>query len=171
MNAADERGPFSHLDEQGGVRMVDVGKKAATERRAVAEGRVRVSPALADAIAHDTLKKGNLLEVAKLAGIQAAKQTSHLVPLCHGLPLDVVRVDARLEAEAVRLRAEVVTVAKTGVEMEALTAVAVAALTVIDMGKAVDRSMVIEAVRLLEKSGGASGDYRASDEPDREPAP
>ena len=151
--------------------MVDVGKKAVTERRAVARGRVRVSPELHRAIAEQTLGKGNLLQVVELAGIQAAKRTSQLIPLCHGIPLDVARVDARLADGAVELRAEVETTAKTGVEMEALTAVAVAALTVIDMGKSVDRAMVIEGIRLVEKSGGASGDFALPDAPDREPSP
>jgi cyclic pyranopterin phosphate synthase len=137
--------------------MVDVGDKPVTRRRAVAEGRVRVSADLAAAIASDTVTKGNLLEVARLAGIQAAKRTGRLIPLCHNLPLDFVNVEAWLEESHVRLRAEVKCEGKTGVEMEALTAVAVAALTVVDMGKAVDSGMVIEDIRLVEKTGGRHG--------------
>jgi cyclic pyranopterin phosphate synthase len=145
---------LSHLDERGRARMVDVGDKAITRRRAVAEGRVRVSAELAGQIAANTVGKGNLLEVARLAGIEAAKRTGTLIPLCHTLTLDFVNVEAWLDAPHVRLRAEVRCEGKTGVEMEALTAVAVAALTVIDMGKAVDRGMVIEEIRLIEKTGG-----------------
>jgi len=147
-------GNLSHLDEHGRARMVDVSDKSVTRRRAVAEGRVRVSAELAARIAADTVAKGNLLEVARLAGIQAAKQTGTLMPLCHLVTLDFVNVEARLDGSYVRLRAEVKSEGKTGVEMEALTAVAVAALTVIDMGKAVDRAMVIEEIRLVEKTGG-----------------
>jgi len=145
---------LTHVDEHGRGRMVDVSDKAITRRRAVAEGRVRVSAALAAQVAANALAKGSLLEVARLAGIQAAKHTSTLIPLCHPVPLDWVHVDAWLEGEHVRLRAEARSESKTGVEMEALTAVAVAALTVIDMGKAVDRAMVIEEIRLVEKTGG-----------------
>jgi cyclic pyranopterin phosphate synthase len=154
MAGQEQAGDFSHLDEQGRVRMVDVSDKAVTRRRAVAEGRVRVSAELAAKIVANTVTKGNLLEVARLAGIQGAKQTSTLIPLCHNLGLDFVNVDAWLHGRHVRLRAEVRSEGKTGVEMEALTAVAVAALTVIDMGKAVDRAMVIEEIRLIEKTGG-----------------
>lgn len=141
--------------------MVDVGHKPVTERRAVAEGRVRVSPQLIEKIESNAVAKGNVLEVARLAGIQAAKRTAELIPLCHPLPLNVVDVQACIEGNTIRLRAEAKTSAKTGVEMEALTAVCVAALTVIDMGKAVDPAMVIEAIRLTEKTGGQSGDFRA----------
>jgi cyclic pyranopterin phosphate synthase len=141
--------------------MVDVGEKPPTARRAVAAARVRASAELLEKIAANTLTKGNLLDVARLAGIQAAKRTDELIPLCHSLPVEHADVQAWVDGEHVQLRAEVSTFSKTGVEMEALTAASVAALTVIDMGKAVDRSMVIESVRLLEKSGGRSGDYRA----------
>ena len=147
---------LSHVDEQGRARMVDVSAKAVTQRRAVAEGRVRISAQLAEQIAANTLAKGNLLEVARVAGTQAAKRTDELIPLCHKLGLDYVNVEAWLDGGHVRLRAEVKSEGKTGVEMEALTAVAVAALTVIDMGKAVDRALVIEEVRLVEKTGGRS---------------
>ena len=156
---------LTHLDESGDVRMVDVGDKPLTVRRAVAEGRVRISDALADAIRSDQVAKGDLLQAARLAGIQAAKRTDELIPLCHSLPLDAVEVRATLGEGCVELRAEARTTWKTGVEMEALTAVTVAALTVIDMGKAIDKAMVIEGVRLIEKSGGKSGDYRAEGGP------
>ena len=153
--------PLSHTDERGNARMVDVGDKPITRRSATAEGFVRISPALADAIRANSLKKGNLLETARLAGITAAKRTDELIPLCHTLPLDQVDVQAVLEDNRVRLTASATTHSKTGVEMEALTAVAVAALTVIDMGKAIDKSMTIEGIRILEKRGGRSGDWKA----------
>lgn len=156
---------LTHIDRSGQARMVDVGSKPVTQRRAVAEAKVRISPGLRASIAGDTLAKGNLLAVARLAGIQAAKRTDELIPLCHSLPLDSVDVHAELKADHVYVRATATTTAKTGVEMEALTAVAVAALTVIDMGKAVDKGMVIEGVRLLEKTGGRSGTYSAPAEP------
>jgi cyclic pyranopterin phosphate synthase len=143
------------------ARMVDVGAKPVTERVAVAEAVVRVSVELARAIRENSLKKGNLMEVARLAGIQGAKRTADLIPLCHTLALDHVDVRVELDEGRVRITAEVRTHARTGVEMEALTAAAVAALTVIDMGKAVDKGMVIEGVRVLEKRGGRSGEYRA----------
>jgi len=155
---------LSHVDGSGKAHMVDVGDKPLTVRRAVAEGRVRISEALAEAIAANQLAKGDLLQVARLAGIQAAKRTDELIPLCHSLPLDAVDVQAVLGNGCIELRAEARTSWKTGVEMEALTAVTVAALTVIDMGKAVDKAMVIEGVRLIEKTGGNSGDYRADAE-------
>jgi cyclic pyranopterin phosphate synthase len=145
------------VDAAGKARMVDVGAKPVTRRRAVAEGRVRISAELAERIAANTLAKGDLLPVARLAGIQAAKRTSELIPLCHNLALDHVDVEATLDGHSVLLRATVSCEARTGVEMEAYTAVAVAALTVIDMGKAVDRGMVIENIRLVEKTGGTKG--------------
>jgi cyclic pyranopterin phosphate synthase len=145
---------LSHLDEAGRARMVDVSSKAPTRRTAVAEGRVRVSPALAEAIEVNALAKGDLLAVARIAGIQAAKRTGLLIPLCHSLPLEHVQVEAWLDRPFVRLRATAIITAKTGVEMEALTAVSIAALAVIDMGKAIDRKMVIEEIRLIEKRGG-----------------
>lgn len=154
---------LSHVDAGGSARMVDVGDKPVTRRKAVAEGRVRASATLLDAITQDTVKKGNVLETARLAGIQAAKETSRLVPLCHPLPLDVVDVDCHVDEPFVRINATAQATAKTGVEMEALTAVSVAALTVIDMGKAIDPGMVIEGIRLLRKTGGTSGDYQAPD--------
>ncbi|MBI1369197.1 MAG: cyclic pyranopterin monophosphate synthase MoaC [Planctomycetes bacterium] len=151
---------LTHTDDHGQARMVDVGDKQVTTRRAVAEARVRVSAELADAIAHNALVKGNLLEVSRLAGITAAKRTDELIPLCHALPLEHVDVRAKLDGQCVYLRAEARTSGKTGVEMEAYTAAAIAALSVIDMGKAIDPGMVIESIRLIEKTGGRRGDVR-----------
>lgn len=141
--------------------MVDVGDKTITARRAVAEATVRVSAALAKAIRANGLKKGSLCDTARLAGIQAAKRTDELIPLCHSLPLDGIDVDVSLVGRQVLVRAEARVHARTGVEMEALVAVAVAALTVIDMGKSIDPSMVVEGLRLIEKEGGRSGHYLA----------
>lgn len=149
----------------GRLAMVNVGEKPVSARRAVAEAIVKISPQLAEQIAGHTLFKGDVFTVASLAGIQAAKRTGELIPLCHNLPLDWVDVRLALEQDAVVIRSEVQTRGRTGVEMEALTAAAVAALTVIDMGKSVDRGMVIHSVRLLEKSGGQHGDYRAEPTP------
>jgi len=157
--ASSETG-LTHLDKQGTARMVDVGSKPQTRRTAVAEGRVRISAQLAERINANDLAKGNLLEVARLAGVMAAKRTDELIPLCHSLPLDCVDVDAWLEEDAVCLRATASTTSRTGVEMEAFTAVSVAALTVIDMGKAVDSAMVIESIKLIEKTGGRRGTIR-----------
>lgn len=142
---------LSHVDEAtGDVKMVDVGHKPSVRRRAVARGLVRMAPATAARLR--ALPKGDALTVAKLAGVMAAKRTSDLVPLCHPLPLSVVDVSTTVAAEGVEIEAVVETTAQTGVEMEALTAVAVAALTVVDMAKAVDKSMTIEAVRLVSKT-------------------
>lgn len=152
---------LTHLDERGAARMVDVGEKQITARRAVAVGQVRCSAALRERLERDDLAKGSALQVARVAGIQAAKRTADLIPLCHALPLDSVTVDLTLTTTGVAIRAEVCTHWRTGVEMEAFTAVAVAALTVVDMGKAVDPAMVIEGLRLLQKSGGRHGDYQA----------
>lgn len=161
--SSDAQGRLSHVGPDGAARMVDVSEKPVTRRTAVAEGFVRISPALAAAIREGTTAKGPVLETARLAGIQAAKRTAELIPMCHTLPLDGVDVTAELETGGVRLRATVHATARTGVEMEALTAVTVAALTVIDMGKALDKAMVIEGVRVVEKHGGRSGPYRAAD--------
>ncbi len=158
---ADSSRPLSHLDRDGKAAMVDVGDKPITERVAVAEGSVRISAALEAAIRANALAKGDLLAIARIAGIQAAKRTDELIPLCHSLPLDVVEVHATLEPGRVRIEATARTHSRTGVEMEALTAVAVAALTVVDMGKAMDRAMTIEGIRVLEKRGGRSGTYLA----------
>ena len=154
---------LSHLDAEGRAHMVDVGSKAVTRRRAVAGGRVRCSPELVAAIRGHGLAKGDLPGTARLAGILAAKKVDDLIPLCHSLPLDRVSVEIEVEDDGIRIRATASTHARTGVEMEALTAVTVAALTVIDMGKAVDPAMVIDGVRLLEKTGGRSGPYRWDD--------
>ncbi|MBM4194874.1 MAG: cyclic pyranopterin monophosphate synthase MoaC [Gemmatimonadetes bacterium] len=143
--------------------MVDVGAKRATERRAVASGEIRMSAAAWTAVRSNTSKKGDVLAVARLAGIQAAKRTAELIPLCHPLALTHVGVDLALTARprGVRVTATVATVGPTGVEMEALTAATVALLTVYDMVKSADKAMRIEAVRLREKSGGRSGHYKA----------
>jgi cyclic pyranopterin phosphate synthase len=154
--------PLSHVAPDGTARMVDVGDKPITARSATAEGLVRISADLARAIRENTVKKGSVLEVARLAGILAAKRTDELIPLCHTLPLDAVDVQAALEEGRVRVTATVRTQSRTGVEMEALTAVTVACLTVIDMGKAIDKGLVIEGVRVLEKHGGRSGSYSAA---------
>lgn len=154
---------LTHVDARGEVAMVDIGEKPITERSATAEARVLASTALVEAIRRDEVKKGNVLEVAKLAGITAAKRTDDLIPLCHSLPLDVVEVAAELNNDGVALRATARTSWKTGVEMEALTAVTVAALTVIDMGKAIDPAMTITGVRLIEKTGGKRGTWRRAD--------
>lgn len=156
---------LTHVGPDGRAAMVDVGAKAETARSATAEGFVRVSPELERRIRENTVAKGSVLEVARLAGIMAAKRTDGLIPLCHTLPLDAVEVTAEVQAGRVRVVATARTTARTGVEMEALTAVAVACLTVIDMGKAVDKGMVIEGVRVLEKHGGRSGSYVAPGAP------
>ena len=153
---------LTHLDQKGQARMVDVGDKPITARSATAEGFVRISPELARAIRENTVKKGSVLEVARLAGILAAKRTDELIPLCHTLPLDAVDVQASLEEGRVRVTATVRTQSRTGVEMEALTAVSVACLTIYDMLKAAEKGMVIEAVRLTAKSGGKSGAWLSS---------
>jgi cyclic pyranopterin phosphate synthase len=153
---------LSHLDEQGQARMVDVGDKPATDRRAVARAVVRVSPETARAVEAGDAPKGDVLGTARLAGIQAAKRTSELIPLCHPLALSFVGVEGVLDADAGRivLTAEARTTGPTGVEMEALTAAAVAALTVYDMVKGIERGAEIAEVVLLEKSGGRSGEWR-----------
>ena len=152
---------LTHTDADGGVRMVAVGDKAHTQRSATAEAYVRCTPAIADAIAGDRLAKGNVFEVAKVAGILAAKRTDELIPLCHSLPLGGVDLNAELDGDDVRLTATARTTGPTGVEMEALTAVSVAALTVIDMCKAIEPGLRIDGVRLLEKTGGKRGHWRA----------
>src|SRR6266404_9988329 len=151
---------LTHIDEHGRARMVDTSEKAITTRRAVASARVLMSPATVAAIREHTTPKGDPLETARLAGIVAAKRTAELIPLCHPLPLTHVEVRAELQDGGVYLEAEVTTRAQTGVEMEALTAVSVAALTVYDMCKALDKAMTITDVRLELKMGGKSGDYR-----------
>ena len=149
---------LTHLDEHGAARMVDVGGKDITRRVARAGGRVRMSPEALTLVRQGS-KKGDVLQVARIAGIQGAKRTSELIPLCHPLMIDSVTVDLRIEDDAVAIEATVVTSGRTGVEMEALSAVSVAALTVYDMVKAVDKAMVIDQVLLLEKEGGRSGHF------------
>ena len=148
---------LSHLDQLGAARMVDVGAKPTTDRRAVAEGRVRVGAEVAAAIRENNLAKGDLLQVARLGGVQAAKRTADLVLMCHPLPLAHVDVDATLEGDTVVLRATTRAIAPTGVEMEALAAVAGAALNVVDMGKSLNKAIEIESLRVVEKTGGKSG--------------
>jgi cyclic pyranopterin phosphate synthase len=151
---------LSHFDDQGASRMVDVGSKAVTARVARASGRVLMQPATLARIQQRGFEKGDVLEVARLAGIMAAKRTGELIPLCHPLPLDAVSINFSFPNDrTVAIEAEVRVTAKTGVEMEALTAVTVAALTISDMCKAVDRGMGIERVQLEEKSGGKSGHF------------
>jgi cyclic pyranopterin phosphate synthase len=156
---------LSHLDASGTARMVDVSDKSDTPRTAVATGQVVMRPETLRLIREGAIKKGDVLTVARLAGIMAAKRTSELIPLCHPLPLTHIAVDLTLNeaASCVDIQATARTTGKTGVEMEALTAVSVAALTVYDMAKAVDRGMQIQNVRLLEKHGGKSGDYVAGE--------
>ena len=154
---------FTHFDAEGKAVMVDVGGKAETERKATAKGEVVMQPETLEMIRSGGVKKGDVLSVARLAGIMGAKRTPDLIPLCHPLALTSVKVDLRLlpERNAVEVEATCKLNGRTGVEMEALTAVSVAALTVYDMCKAVDRGMRIEAVRLTHKSGGKSGIYEA----------
>ncbi|MEO0063103.1 MAG: hypothetical protein RLZZ08_1663 [Pseudomonadota bacterium] len=152
---------LTHLDEQGQARMVDVGGKAETGRSATASGRITMSPAALDAIRNGSGPKGDVLAVARVAGIMAAKKTAELIPLCHPLALDSVVVDFTFEDNAVRATARASLTGRTGVEMEAMTAASIALLTVYDMAKAVDKGMVIEQVRLLEKTGGKSGIWKA----------
>ncbi|MBX3503935.1 MAG: cyclic pyranopterin monophosphate synthase MoaC [Parvibaculum sp.] len=154
---------LTHLDEKGAARMVDVSDKPVTSRSATAKGAVSMKPATLKLILADKLKKGNALEVARLAGIMAAKKTPDLIPLCHPLAISKVEVELRPDKKtsSVEVEATVKLSGQTGVEMEALTAVSVACLTLYDMAKAVDRSMRIGDIRLVEKSGGKSGDYRA----------
>jgi cyclic pyranopterin monophosphate synthase len=152
---------LTHLDEEGTARMVDVGAKEATPRRAVARAIVRMSPETAARVAAGDAPKGDVLGVARIAGIQAAKRTGDLIPLCHPIGLDHVDIDAQLDVGAgtVTLTATAAVTARTGVEMEAMTSAAIAALTVYDMVKGLERGVTIEAVELLRKSGGRSGEW------------
>jgi cyclic pyranopterin phosphate synthase len=160
----DEMSGFTHFDADGKARMVDVSEKAETERVATAKGRIRMLPATMALVREGGVKKGDVLSVARLAGIMGAKRTPDLIPLCHPLALTSVKVDLALDENepAIDITATCKLVGRTGVEMEALTAVSVAALTVYDMCKAVDRGMVIGDIRLVQKSGGKSGDYEAA---------
>ena len=150
---------LTHLDETGAARMVDVGDKPETERRAVARAVVRMSPATAAAVAAGDAPKGDVLGTARIAGIQAAKRTGELIPLCHPIGLDFVDVRGVVQDDAVVLTATASVTARTGIEMEAMTAAAVAALTVYDMVKGLERGVAIESVELMEKSGGRSGHW------------
>jgi cyclic pyranopterin phosphate synthase len=169
---SQENGPggLSHLDAEGRARMVDVGEKAVTRRECVARAAVRMAPATLAAIAEGRTPKGDVLAVARIAGIQAAKRTADWIPLAHPLPLDAVVVELRPDpaSSCVHVEARVRAQARTGVEMEALVAAAAAGLTVYDMCKAIDRGMALEAVRLVGKSGGKSGDWLR---PGEEPSP
>jgi cyclic pyranopterin phosphate synthase len=157
---ADATARLSHLDDSGKARMVDVGDKAVTSREALARGEIMMSHTALTVIRSGKVKKGDPLQTARLAGIMAAKQTSSLIPLCHPLPLSHVSVELIPTRRGYRIEARVRTKGRTGVEMEALTAVSVAALTIYDMVKAVDKEMVIGDICLVEKSGGRSGHYR-----------
>jgi cyclic pyranopterin phosphate synthase len=155
-----ESSTLSHFDEAGRARMVDVSAKPPTRREATASAFVELSPAVLAALPANP--KGNPLEVARFAGIQAAKQTSSLIPMCHPLPLSFVDVTAEICPSGIQIRATVATTGPTGVEMEALTAASIAALTIYDMTKALDKSIVIRSLQLESKSGGNSGDYKRS---------
>lgn len=152
---------FTHFDDTGAARMVDVGPKEVTQRYARASSTLRMCSSTANRIREGSLNKGDVLQVARLAGIMAAKRTSDVIPLCHPLPLDAVSVSFHFVPEgSILIQAEVRTTARTGVEMEALVAASIAALTVYDMCKSVDREMVVEKMQLEEKSGGRSGQFR-----------
>lgn len=156
---------LTHLDDSGAAHMVDVGGKAATARRAVASGRITISADALAAIREGNAPKGDVLATARIAGIMAAKRTGELIPLCHPLGLEAVTIDFAFEdasdSWAIRATATASLTGKTGVEMEAMTAVSVALLTIYDMAKAIDKGMVIEGVRLIAKTGGKSGDWKA----------
>jgi len=152
---------LTHIDAEGAAHMVDVSGKEVTTREAVAKGRISMSAEAAAAIRDGSAKKGDVLAVARVSGIMAAKRTSDLIPLCHPLPISSVSIDLTPDASGVNATATVRTTGQTGVEMEALTAVSVALLTIYDMVKAVDKAMEISAVRLVSKTGGKSGDYQA----------
>ena len=151
---------FTHLDEQGKARMVDVGDKANSRRRAIARAQIHMSLETLQALSQGDTPKGDVLAVARVAGIQAAKKTAELIPLCHPLPLAAASVDFQIEEDHIGIESVVETVGQTGVEMEALTACSVAALTIYDMCKSLDRSMVIGSVALWEKEGGRSGKWK-----------
>jgi len=154
-------GKLTHIDDDGAARMVDVSAKSDTRREAVAEGRILIGAQALAAIRAGTISKGDVLAVARVAGIMAAKRTAELIPLCHPLPISGVTLDLAIEEGGIRATAAVATTYSTGIEMEAMTAVSVALLTIYDMAKALDRGMRIEGVRLLSKTGGKSGDWKA----------
>ncbi len=157
---------FTHLDPLGRARMVDVTPKEPSHRRAIARGRVHMTPETASAVTQGAIKKGDVLAVARVAGIQAAKRASDLIPLCHPLMVGAVTVNFEINHDSIEVEAAVDTFDRTGVEMEALTACSVAALTIYDMCKSMDKSMVIGEIALWEKTGGKSGTYRRSDAAD-----
>ena len=165
MQESAQNPTLSHLNSQGSAQMVDVSHKKSTVRKAVAAGQIKMSPLTLETIESGNAPKGDVLGTAKLAGIMAAKQTANLIPLCHPLPLHKIKVDIFADSHlpGYQIRALVATKAETGVEMEALTAVAVAALTLYDMAKAVEKSMQIENIHLVSKTGGKSGDYFAAE--------
>jgi cyclic pyranopterin phosphate synthase len=152
---------LTHIDDEGTARMVDVGAKAETQRLAVASGRIRMSAEALDAIRVGNAPKGDVLGTARIAGIMGAKRTGDLIPMCHPLAIDAVNVDFTFEDDAVRATATASLTGKTGIEMEAITCVTIALVTIYDMAKALDKAMVIEDVRLIEKRGGKSGHWRA----------
>ena len=154
---------FTHLDPLGRARMVDVTPKEPSHRRAIARGRIHMTPETASAVTQGAIKKGDVLAVARVAGIQAAKRASDLIPLCHPLMVGAVTVNFEINHDSIEVEAAVDTFDRTGVEMEALTACSVAALTIYDMCKSMDKSMVIGEIALWEKTGGKSGTYRRSD--------
>ncbi len=154
-------GRLTHVDEAGAAHMVDVSAKAETTRQAVARGRISMSKEAAQAILEGSTKKGDVLAVARVAGIMAAKKTAELIPLCHPLMLSKVTLDLSADEEGVTATATVRTTGQTGVEMEALTAASVALLTIYDMAKAIDKGMILGPIALIEKTGGKSGDWRA----------
>ena len=156
---------LTHLNTRGEAHMVDVSDKADTARSAIAQSQVELTPSIVAAITDSTLPKGDLYATARIAGIQAAKKTSDLIPLCHPLPLSKVTVDLELQGSSLVITAVCKTTGKTGVEMEALTAASVAALTVYDMCKGLDKGMVISQTKLLEKTGGKSGNWRSEGQP------
>jgi cyclic pyranopterin phosphate synthase len=167
VSSTDEPKPLTHIGADGAARMVDVSDKAVTDRVAIAEGRVRMAASTLRTIVAGDAKKGDVIGAARIAGIMAAKKTADLIPLCHPVALTKVALDISPDdaLPGVAVRAEARCVGQTGVEMEALTAVSVACLTIYDMAKAIDRGMSIEGVRLIEKRGGKSGEWRATTEP------
>jgi cyclic pyranopterin phosphate synthase len=154
---------LTHIDAEGTARMVDVGAKATTQRVAVASGRIRMSPQALEAIRAGNAPKGDVLGTARIAGIMGAKRAGELIPMCHPLAIDAINLDFAFEADAVRVTATASLTGKTGVEMEAITGATIALVTIYDMAKALDKAMVIEDVRLIEKQGGKSGHWRAPD--------
>jgi cyclic pyranopterin phosphate synthase len=152
---------LTHLDETGAAHMVDVSGKPETERRAIATGRISMSREAAGAISAGDVPKGDVLAAARIAGIMAAKRTGELIPLCHPLPITSAAIDLSVDSDGVTATATITTTGRTGVEMEAMTAVSVALLTIYDMAKAIDKAMTIDSIRLLSKTGGKSGDWHA----------